>query len=279
MKTRKLVSLMTALILALSLVPAFAASAQDAEKSDLWFEDGLTIKWMTRETNLQKMDLDAPVLKAIKDRLNVTIELQPIPSADYATKRATVLASNTMPDVLGPGVQINEVATYAEMGMFVNLDEHRDLMPNYFALVDAEDRITETNKFRVNGSLYSFRTLEYDRLAVAPMPQLRMDLLEEQGLAAPTTWDELYDAMLKIKAAHPDMYGFSSRNGTNYLIGALAYPLGTGGFPASPLPAACTTSPTRTGTSTPRRTKSSPAWWNSCKTPTGTGCSTRTTRP
>lgn len=231
MKTRKLVSLMTALILALSLVPAFAASAQDAGKSDLWFEDGLTIKWMTRETNLQKMDLDAPVLKAIKDRLNVTIELQPIPSADYATKRATVLASNTMPDVLGPGVQINEVATYAEMGMFVNLDEHRDLMPNYFALVDAEDRITETNKFRVNGSLYSFRTLEYDRLAVAPMPQLRMDLLEEQGLAAPTTWDELYDAMLKIKAAHPDMYGFSSRSGTNYLIGALAYPLGTGGFP------------------------------------------------
>lgn len=232
MKTRKLVSLMTALVMALALMPVFSAGAEEAPKSDLWFEDGLTIKWMTRETNQQKMDLDAPVLQAIKDKLNVTIEIQPIPSADYETKKATVLASNTMPDVLGPGVSIKEVATYAEMGMFVNLDEHKELMPNYFALVDAEDRITETNKFRVDGSLYSFRTLEYDRLAVAPMPQIRMDLLEEQGIATPATWAELYDAMLKIKQAHPDMYGFSSRSGTNYLIGALAYPLGTGGFPS-----------------------------------------------
>ena len=231
MKTRKLVALVAAIVMTLSMLPLAGASAEAPKSSSLWFENGLTIKWMTRETSQQKMDIDAPVLKAIKEATNATIELQPIPEADYATKRKTTLASNTMPDVMAH-LTTDEMTMYAEMGMFVNLDDNKELCPNYFALVDADDRITETNKFRVDGSLYAFRVLEYDRLAVAPMPQVRADLLEEVGVPQPKTWDELYDAMLKIKAAHPDIYGFGSRNGTNYLIGALAYPLGTGGFPA-----------------------------------------------
>lgn len=231
MKTRKLVALVAAIVMTLSMLPLAGASAEAPKSSSLWFENGLTIKWMTRETSQQKMDIDAPVLKAIKEATNATIELQPIPEADYATKRKTTLASNTMPDVMAH-LTTDEMTMYAEMGMFVNLDDNKELCPNYFALVNADDRITETNKFRVDGSLYAFRVLEYDRLAVAPMPQVRADLLEEVGVPQPKTWDELYNAMLKIKAAHPDIYGFGSRNGTNYLIGALAYPLGTGGFPA-----------------------------------------------
>ncbi len=232
MNTRKIVSALLVLLMILTAVPAASmAESTDSSEHTLWFEDGLTVTWMTRETSQQTMATDAPVIQAIKDATNATIVLQPIPEADYDTKRATVFASNTMPDVVAHASQ-SEVAMYGGMGMFVNLDDYKDLAPNYFALVDADDRITETNKFRVEGNLYGFRTLEYDRLAVAPMPQIRTDLLEEQGIATPTTWDELYDAMLKIKAAHPDMYGFGSRKGTNYLIGALAYSLGTGGFPA-----------------------------------------------
>jgi len=127
-----------------------------------------------------------------------------------------------------------ELAKYGSMGMFYCLDDHKEMMPNYYALVTAQDRNLENNKFRVDGKMYSFRVLETSRIAVAPAGVIRMDLLAEQNIPVPTTWAELYDAMLKIKAAHPDMYAFSQRQssgGTNYLIGQLAYPLGTGGFP------------------------------------------------
>lgn len=230
MKSRKIISLFLALTMLLACVPAALAEGTTQEHT-LWFEDGLTITWMTRETSQQTMATDAPVLAAVKEATNATIVLQPIPEADYDTKRATVFASNTMPDVVAHATK-EEAAMYGEMGMLVNLDDYKDLAPNYYALVDAEDRITETNKFRVDGKLYGFRTLEYDRLAVAPMPQIRTDLVAEAGLEMPTTWEEFYAALVAIKANHPDMYAFGSRNGTNYLIGALAYPLGTGGFPA-----------------------------------------------
>jgi len=232
MNTRRILSALLVLLMLMTVAPVSSmAEATSNDEHTLWFEDGLTVTWMTRETSQQTMSTEAPVLQAVKDATNATIVLQPIPEADYTTKRATVFASNTMPDVVAHAIQ-SEVAMYGGMGMFVNLDEYKDLAPNYFALVDAEDRITETNKFRIEGCLYGFRTLEYDRLAVAPMPQIRVDLLEELGINTPATWDDLYAAMLAIKAAHPDIYAFGSRKGTNYLIGALAYSLGSGGFPA-----------------------------------------------
>lgn len=226
---KRLLPLALVFALVFGLVPATALAKSDT----LYFEDGFEFTWMRPETSQQTMAVDAPVVQYMKEMLNVTIHLQPIPEADYDTKRATVLASNSMPDVLDR-VTNDEVAKYGSIGMFYCLDDHPDMIPNYLSLVTAPDRNIENNKFRIDGKMYAFRILEYNRIPVAPAGVIRVDLLEEQGIPMPTTWDELYDAMLKIKAAHPDMYGFSQRqatNGTNYLLGQFAYPLGTGGFP------------------------------------------------
>ena len=134
-----------------------------------------------------------------------------------------------MTDVVD-NVQIADLRTYGITGMFADIEEYADYIPDYLELVLADDRITETAKFRVGGSLYGFRDLEKYRIGVAPAPMIRKDWLAEVGLQEPTTWVELYDAMLAIKAAHPDSYGFASRNGTNYMIGQYAYALGSGGF-------------------------------------------------
>lgn len=190
----------------------------------------LKLTWMTRETSQQKMEMDAPVIRYIREELNVDIELQVIPEADYATKRSTVFASNSLPDVLD-NCDSTEVMKYAPTGMLLCVEDYRDYAADYLNLVEAPDRAVETNKFRVDGKLYSFRTLEYDRIALAPINLIRIDLLEEQNIPMPTTWQEFYDALLKIKEKHPDMYGFGVRNGTNYLLGQYAYSLGTGGFP------------------------------------------------
>ncbi len=72
--------------------------------------------------------------------------------------------------------------------------------------------------------------MEYNRVAIAPMSAIRQDLLDEQNIPTPKSWDELYKAMLKIKEKHPDVYFFSSRGGARAIIACLAYGMGSGGF-------------------------------------------------
>lgn len=196
----------------------------------LWFENGLEVTMMMPESNQQKMATDAPVIKAIKDATNVTLKLQPIPEADYSAKRATVFASNKMPDIVC-NTDLNELAKYGSIGMFAAVSDYPEEAKDYLALINAPDRAMATKKRMVDGKTYDFRDLEYYRVPVASIGQIRIDLLEEQNIPMPTSWDELYDAMLKVKAKHPEMTGFGSRNSsTNYLLGQFAYPLGTGGY-------------------------------------------------
>lgn len=191
----------------------------------------ITVTMMVTEPVTQELPDSFPLLDAVKEKFNINLELTIVPGADYGTKKSTVLGTANLPDVIC-GMTVDEVKQYGGTdGMFLNLDEYKSYAPDYFGLVDGGDRAIETNKMRVNGNLYCFEKLEKYRVAIAPLVGIRMDLLEEQNIAVPTTFDEYYDALLKIKEAHPEMYGFSTRNGTNYLIGSFAYSMGTGGFP------------------------------------------------
>ncbi|HJB90653.1 MAG TPA: extracellular solute-binding protein [Candidatus Eisenbergiella merdigallinarum] len=206
------------------------AGGGSAGGGDAGGREEITVTMMLTEAATQEQPETSPLTEAIKEKFNINLELMIVPGADYTTKKSTTLASNSMPDIVS-GMTIDEVKQYAPSGMFLNLDDYKELAPDYYALVEAEDRKMETNKLRVNGGLYQFQKLAYYTVTNGPLLGMRMDLLEEQDIPVPSTWEEYYDAMLKIKEKHPDMYGLSTRNGTSYLIGALAYPMGTGGFP------------------------------------------------
>lgn len=156
-------------------------STEETSGSALPFEETLTVTMMISETATQQINEESSVVKYIQDNLNVDLQLQVIPSSDYSTRVATALASNSMPDIMR-ACQPAWFSQYATTGMLLNIDEYKDYAPDYFALVDAEDRVGETNKLRIDGSMYGFQTLEYYRVPIAPINCLRMDLLEEAGL-------------------------------------------------------------------------------------------------
>lgn len=242
MKNLKKVS---ALLLALTVVGLTAAGCSNSDSSSSssstesgssesnssgkLFDETLTVSYMVSESPTQQINEDSTIVNYIKENLNVDLQLQVIPSSDYATRVSTALASNSMPDMIRTA-SVSQITQYAPTGMLLNLDEYKDYAPDYFGIVDADDRIGETNKYRVNGGLYGFQQLEAYRVAIAPINAIRTDLLEEANLEMPTTWEEFYDAMLAIKELHPDMTGFSSRVGTRAMIGRYAYQLGSGGF-------------------------------------------------
>ncbi len=205
------------------------SSTGETSGSALPFDETLTISYMVSESPTQQINVDSNLIQYINDTLNVKLELQVIPSSDYTTRVSTALASNSMPDMIRTA-SISQISQYAPTGMLLNIDDYKDYAPDYYAIVDADDRIEETNKVRVNGGLYGFQQLEYYRVAIAPINAIRTDLLEDAGLDMPTTWDEFYDALLAIKEKNPDMTGFSSRVGTRAMIGRYAYQLGSGGF-------------------------------------------------
>lgn len=193
-------------------------------------QEEITVTMMVGEAATQEFPEQNYVVDYIKKKFNINLELQPIPGSDFETKISTVLATNNMPDIMG-GITIETINKYATTGMLLNLSDYKEIAKDYFNIMYGDERAGETKKFEINGSLYGFQKCEYNRIPVSSMIAIRTDLLEEQSISTPTTFDEYYDALLKIKEKHPDMYGFSSRNGTNYLLGQFAYSLGTGGFP------------------------------------------------
>ena len=222
--TKRLLAALLAAIMILVALPV-AAMAE---------EEPLEITLMLSEQSLQPVLQDTVTIKFIEDKFNIHITLMPIPSSDFSTKLSTVFATADLPDLIA-GVAMNDIRNYDLGDMLVDLYDYRDCLPTYLGLIEADDRINATKTYEVTEedgetSLYLMRDLEYNRIDIAPIGAIRSDLLEELGLEMPTTWDEMYETMKAIKAAYPDVYFFSSRNGTNYMIGSLAYAMGSGGF-------------------------------------------------
>lgn len=221
--------LTTVAVLLFATVFAFAAG--QSEKSSTPAEDEvITITWMRSENPSQPIDENNKVVQMVEKLLNVKIELQLVNSSDWSTKKSVLLASDDMPDVM-MGVNIDDIRKYANTGMFLNLMDYQEEAKDFLEIAMAEDRREATRSYMIDGGLYGFQQLEYNRVDIGAMPAIRMDLLAEQNIPEPETWDELYAALLKIKEKHPEMYGFSTRNGTTYMLGQYAYQLGGGGYP------------------------------------------------
>lgn len=171
---------------------------------------------------------DGKLAQAIKEQTNVQFDFQITPT-EYATKRNAMLASNDIPDVFWG--ELSNIKQYGSTGMFLNLMDYEEYMPNFMGLISAEDREKESNVLYLDGALYSFARLEKFRVPVGTMPMIRMDVLEDNNLPVPTTYDELFDTFVALKEIYPDRYFMSARQGTNYMVGQIAYPLGGGGFP------------------------------------------------
>lgn len=201
-------------------------SKSSTENTNQLIKEPLEIEFLLGGNDNLKQD--GLLIKQIKEKTNVTLKLQAIPT-DYSTKRNTLLASNDIPDAVW--VELSNIKQHAPTGMFLNLLDYKDDMPNYMGLINAEDRKDSTKVLYLEDKLYSFARLERYRVPVATSPMIRVDLLEKNNIAMPTSFDELFDVLMKLKEKYPDKYMLSSRQGTNYLVGQFAYPLGSGGFP------------------------------------------------
>lgn len=179
-----------ALALALAMLCA-CASADQIVTTPLTDEEGATVSILAMNSWYSTVDLtDALLLKEIADRANVTIDWHLLDPASYADSVSPMLASGQdLPDIVQlPDLDSN--MTYLSSGMFVKLDEHMDIMPNYAQFLEQNPAI-KAMLTAADGHIYyvpqTAVTNNYQ-----PVMMYNMPWIENWALSRPPGWMRLW---------------------------------------------------------------------------------------
>lgn len=166
----------------------------------------LAEQFPTKDTNAQEL------LSAIEDFTGTSLEIELIPTLEYAFSVEHKIRSNELPMVLTVNETIMEsqsFSAYLNAGGFWELDTYLDEYPNLKAFV--EDEIWELSK--IKGHFYGI-----PRLRIRPRYAAcyRKDWAEKLKLNPPETLDEIYTMLKAFTQEDPD------ENGKNDTIGLVS---------------------------------------------------------
>ncbi|MDD9269430.1 extracellular solute-binding protein [Paenibacillus sp. GCM10023248] len=208
-----------------SSTPAAAAGAASPAGSA---QQPLSLTWMRYEHPSQAIVANSKAVQEIAKRKNVKLNLQSVPQSNYDDKKKTLIATNTLPDVML--VKQDDIQNFADTGTFLDLTPYLDKMPNLKKVISQQPEI---NKNKIDGKLYGFPLVANWQGVGGQLSMIRTDVLDKLGLKKPTTYDELYQVMKKMKEANPDSYPFTARaanglTGTENLINPISFAFGSG---------------------------------------------------
>jgi putative aldouronate transport system substrate-binding protein len=151
----------------------------------------------------------------IKEATGVTLDIQ-LPSGNLLEDALSLaIASGDMPDLMWSQVKATS-DKFGQQGALVNILDYVDEMPNFKAWM--EQYPTETqNVLSADGKMYVFPNAgigESNRRTW----MYREDVFKKHNLTTPETWDELYETLKTLKAAYPDSYPLTVRNGLRYFM-------------------------------------------------------------
>lgn len=191
-----------------------AVSTGPAMVGDMYVE-GLPIvkepKTFTIAYNKHSLDTgntsDKYILKLTEEETNIKFKINDIPQSEWKTKVNLLFASNELPDV----IMGNTIDIVANKDSLVAVDELiAKYAPNLQATLDKYPAIKGEQTFP-DGHMYSLFT----STAVSPTNEVaglltyNVEMLEATGLPVPTTTEELYAVLKKVKELNPDVIPLS----------------------------------------------------------------------
>ena len=175
-------------------------------------EEGATITWMRNQLNLMGplgelgldtlQDLDA--IKELQNRTGITIEYTELDFWTAQEKMNIALASGDYPALISDLSYTGGNLGALEDGIIVDLtDMLPELSPNYQYLIDSNPEIAPI--FRNDGKVLCYQS-PYENFVENQGLVIRQDWLDEQGLALPTTYDQMFETLKTFR----DAYGTST---------------------------------------------------------------------
>jgi len=157
---------------------------------------------------------------------NVTLETTVVPGSDYEQKRSLLISSGNAPEIIAKTYPGQESA-YVSSGAVLPVSDYVDLMPHFQDKVkkwklepEIEGLTQEDGKYYVLPGLHEELWPDYS-LA------FRKDVLQEEGIKEPKTWDEFREALRSLKKAYPDVVPFSDRFNGNSVLNIAGNAFGT----------------------------------------------------
>lgn len=224
---KKFLSLSLACLLLLVSIPTMVLA-----------EEPITLTVQRSEHASFTYSMDQPVIAELEKRLGINIEIQAFSGSDYTTKLNLQLATDDLPDITCS--TYTNLANYVPEGLFVNLSDYMDQLPNYAATLDNYADLVPA--FKIDGNMYWFIMTAENAPAYGNFPMVRKDVLEAIGWEkTPDNFEELYEMLKAIKEYDPDCipmvtrgtdvlwrmgYSFGTYNGIYYEPDADAYQYG-----------------------------------------------------
>lgn len=160
------------------------------------------------------------------------VELDPVivPYSDWEERRSLLLGAGDAPYIISD-TGVGQEAPFAASGAILAVSDYVEHMPHFskrieeWGLEDQMDSIRHLDgKYYMLPSMFEVVWPEYT-LAY------RADILEENNIDVPTTWDEFADVLAELKEIYPDKLVFSDRWQANSLFNFMSPQFGiTGGW-------------------------------------------------
>jgi len=190
---------MLALTLCLTGLMVYAAAEEAPLKFTITYSDNPTLPFKQ----------DWLVITEANKLWNLDATWEVIPNMDYNTKVLAELGTNTTYDVimyLSPTA--GEAANLALGGAMAPISDYVEMgwTPHFSKCIEKWGMQEELNQRRLSDGKYYFLPTLYDKPFFDGGLILREDLLEEFGMAAPKTFDDLYAYLKACKERDPSCF-------------------------------------------------------------------------
>ena len=161
---------------------------------------------------------DSFVVKELRRRTGINLQLDVIPNASFTQKVKVLLAAKDEMQDIFAGLSHQEINEYGMQGAFVAIDDHLDELPNISASYfdpDDEDMVNARIYFMAaDGKTYQFPSIN-QKPTVTHGFMYRKDVFDKNGIKMWTNNDEFLDALRQLKKIYPNSTPFVSKNGAN----------------------------------------------------------------
>jgi len=142
------------------------------------------------------------ILEEYRSRKNVTLDVLLGTDADYNRDLTQTLESGNIPDIVLKTYP-NEIESYASDGLLLPFSDYEDQMPYFTSYIEEHGLQNELEKLRLDNGKY-YILPGYQRKIQVQQWIYRKDLFEKHDLPVPTTYDEMFDALVHLKEMYPD---------------------------------------------------------------------------
>lgn len=142
---------------------------------------------------------DNLVYQTMEERTGVHMEISSVTKDSAATALSLVIASGDYPNLIDgfAGYYGQGIDTAIEADIILDLAEYKELMPNYFSLVDGTEEYAKET-YTDSGAMGLAYTLNEKRVMESGLV-LRKDWLEELNMDAPVTYDDFTEVLTAMK--------------------------------------------------------------------------------